>query len=68
MIKFLIKKISLNIKKILDEKEKSDGKVKIKVLKDGFYSGLVRLNPNKKLSKIRQVLEKNMVILNNYLQ
>jgi hypothetical protein len=54
---------SVNFKKFLDEKNEKDGKVMIKVIKDGHHSGLVPLNPKEKLSKIRQVLEKNTVIL-----
>ncbi|RGB37272.1 hypothetical protein C1646_666332 [Rhizophagus diaphanus] len=52
----------MKFKKIIEEKIEKDGKVILKVQKDGFHSGLVRLNPNEKLSNIRQELEKNSVI------
>ncbi|GBC39095.2 hypothetical protein GLOIN_2v1635604 [Rhizophagus irregularis DAOM 181602=DAOM 197198] len=52
----------MKFKKIIEEKVEKDGKVKLKVQKDGYHSGLVRLNPNEKLSNIRQELEKNSVI------
>ncbi|CAB5209023.1 unnamed protein product [Rhizophagus irregularis] len=52
----------MKFKKIIEEKIEKDGKVKLKVQKDGFHSVLVRLNPNEKLSNIRQELEKNSVI------
>ncbi|CAB4442889.1 unnamed protein product [Rhizophagus irregularis] len=57
----------MKFKKIIDEKIEKDDKVKLKVQIDGFHSLSVRLNPNEKLSNIRQELEKYSVISMKYI-